>query len=422
MSRRYRKKKSNNALPWVILAIVGLVFGIYMISKNMGEGSICGEGREADKENSGYCTTRSDDYSHLVIIVGNTQNSPMPDVDFTDGKLKDILTGVFYNSKRGSEPDVSIISAASSNDNIDFNETQAAQNITASNSNLMAMARSINKAIKNLPTKRGANYLGAIQKAQRLMEGADNTDKKAIIIIGSGYSDRGILDFAHNDLFNKSREIINIELRQDNNIVENGLSGTSIYWYNIGITVPPQEELDLHQETRNIYKLAFSYMGIEDKNIHFKELSQTKKYIGKSVFLDDIDENYSVEKVYVSQLKRGDSIKIDDTISRFQDYTAILENPDEVKNYMSTFVKYFKDTDYKLSVTGYIDRCTKDNVGLERAKVIKNLLVELGISSDRIKVNHEYGPPPKDYGVPYVCYDDPNIPNENQRTVRIVVE
>ena len=43
--------------------------------------SSCGD-REIDEEKEGYCLVTSSDFDELVLVVGNTQNSPAPVLDF----------------------------------------------------------------------------------------------------------------------------------------------------------------------------------------------------------------------------------------------------------------------------------------------------------------------------------------------------
>lgn len=142
MSRRRSKKDNNKWLTVVIvvLCVCALGFFIYAGSSSS-ENSSCGT-REEDAERSGYCVTSSKDYDELVIVAGNTKNTPAPDLDFTQGELYDILGGVFYNAERGATPNISIISVAGSNHTIEYTANhKVAQNIIASNNELKNLAK-----------------------------------------------------------------------------------------------------------------------------------------------------------------------------------------------------------------------------------------------------------------------------------------
>ena len=412
-----RRTKQSNKLPWILLGIIGLAFVVYQIGKNIGSGDACGD-RGVDEEKKGYCLTTSNDYDSLVIVVGNTQNSPIPELDFNKGELKKLLSGVFYKTEPGENPNITIISAARGNETIEFAKEKTAKNISASNNNLKRMGRSINGAIKKQPSHGGVDYFNAILEASHYMRNANSSSRKAIIVIGSGYNDTGVLDFAHDDVlgkYNSNKEWLDYYLNQDNRVKEGALSGISIYWYNLGKTVFPQREMkDYYNATEEIYTRALTYAGANISSNSFIKIEHKEESIKTAL---------DVEEVYLDDLRPGDDYFINDTVSIFKDNQDILENPNDVKKYLSSFVQLFKKTQYKLSVTGYMDNCLPgNNLGLRRANVIKSLLIEMGVPEDRIEVHGEFGPPPKDYDKPYVCEDDSSIPNEEQRTVRLVVK
>lgn len=412
-----RGSRRSNALPWIIVSILLLGLGIYFVAKNIDNGDVCGE-RGIDEEKKGYCQVSDKDYGQLVIVAGNTQNTPTPNLDFTDGDLRDILAGVFYSSETNKAPDIKIISAAKGNEDIAFKNNKPAKNISASNNNLMKLGRSINEAIKSEPKHNGADYFNAILEANRYLNSSNANSQKLILVIGSGYSDSGVLDFAHGGIFDKyiaNKSNIEAALREDERIKGGELSGTAVYWYNMSYVTSPQPSMeDYRNATTDIYETALRYAGVTNMRLNLKVKRAQAS----------INTIHTVDPVYVEPLKPGDYLSIDDTVSRFLNNQTILQNPEYVKSYISTFVQKLKDTSYSLLVTGYMDHCLPDNRALSkgRAEVIKGLLIEMGISGDKIETYGEYGPPPKDPNAQYVCQDDDNIPDEEQRTVRIVVK
>ncbi len=258
----------------------------------------------------------------------------------------------------------------------------------------------------------------AILEANRYLNSSNANSQKLILVIGSGYSDSGVLDFAHGGIIDKyiaNKSNIEVALREDERIRGGELSGTAVYWYNMSYVASPQPSMeDYRNATTDIYEAALRYAGVTNMRLNLKVKRAQAS----------IDTIHTVDPVYVEPLKPGDYLSIDDTVSRFLNNQTILQNPEYVKSYISTFVQKLKDTSYSLLVTGYMDHCLPDNRALSkgRAEVIKGLLIEMGISGDKIEAYGEYGPPPKDPNAPYVCQDDENVPDEEQRTVRIVVK
>lgn len=409
-SRSYRGRSKNGVLPWIILGSAAFTAAVLFLGSILGNSDACGD-RGIDEEKSGYCLVSSDDYKHIVIVTGNTQNSSAPNLDFSeDGNEKELLAGAFYSS--GS---IEIISTAGEGNNrIEFKGFSPAKNISASNNNLKKLGRSINEAIKTKPTQSGSNYMGAIWEAAQHLNAIGDDSKKLIIVVGSGYSDSGILDFAHDDLLNKASDIDTI-IRNDERLEEGIMSGISLRWYNMNGVVAPQDSLsDYSTRIRTIYEKALGYAGVMDMNLRLGDTEPRPSVAD--------DTNFTVERVYAGRLKSGDDIMINENVAKFENDKDILTNPAEVKRYMQSFVEKLQPNQ-KIDITGYIDHCIDGyDLGLRRAKAIRSLLVEMGISGDRIGVYGEYGPPPKDYSSQYVCKDNPEIPDIEQRTVRIVVK
>ncbi len=416
MSRRRSKKDNNKWLTVIIvvLCVCALGFFIYAGSSS-GENSSCGT-REEDTERSGYCLTTSKDYDELVIVTGNTQNTPAPDLDFTQGELYDILGGVFYNSERGATPNVSIVSAAGNNHIIEYTANhKVAQNIIASNNELKKLGKELNKAIKTLPSESGADYLGAILEANNIIS---NTSKNPIIlVVGSGYSDSGALNFASDEIFNlywQNADNIAQLLSQNRQTKEGALNQTAVYWYNLGDTVAPQASLNVYKEdTKEIYELALEYLGAGKISLN--------NYTGISSKATSVASEYSVQQIYIDELKVGDTFNVNEDIGRFYPDAATLINASEVKEKLVSFAKHFNPNgNTKLKLTGYIAYCIDEGqLGLSRANAIKNILMELGIPENKIETHGERGSPPESSNESYTCRS--SLPETERRTVKIEV-
>lgn len=403
-------KKKNNSKFFFILIILILLFILFKDKISLGGNSdACGK-READPDRSGYCLVSSSDYDGLIIITGNTQNSPEPNLDFSDGDLNDILSGVFY-----SDGQISIVSAAGQNLEISIKRNfTPKKNLNSSRNNLKKLAEQLNSSIKESPSEAGADYFGAILKAQNIIK-TKRYKNPLILVVGSGYSDRGVLDFAHDDILGRYTQDENIEslIASDKSVVSDSLNGVTVKWYNAAVVSDPQKDIDDHNQaiTRSLYKSLFEYLGA---NAEIYGDTGLKSY--KSV-----DSKYTVGQVYVQKLQKGDSFSVNEDVGRFRVDSNELINRDEVKDKLRNFASQFDNSgNLRLKLTGYIAICAPgSNLGELRAETIKQVLAELGVSADKIDVFGQPGAPSGDPNEDYTCNSD--LPETERRTVIIEV-
>ena len=402
------KKKKGSVL--LLIIIIVLVFILFKDKISIGSGSDKCSNRGVDKDRSGYCLTTNSDYDGLIIITGNTANSPEPNLDFSSGELNTILSGVFYG-----DGTTTIISAAGNNPII--NTTQSftpKKNLNASNNNLKKLSKEINVAIKQSPSESGANYFGAILKAGNEIK-SKGLKRPIIVIVGSGYSDRGVLNFASDDVlgrYSNSYDAVGL-VGGDKSVKEDMLSGATIKWFNAGVVSDPQSKISDHYQalTREIYAELFEYLGAS---------SEILGDTGTSNF-SSVDTKYTVGQVYVERLRRGDTFNVNEDVGKFVPDSNELINREEVKDRLRSFAMQFDNSDnLQLKVTGYIAICTPgSNLGEIRASTIRDLLVELGVSYDKIDVYGQPGAPSTNSSEPYTC--DSDLPDTERRTVRIEV-
>ena len=403
------RKKKGSGLLWVVIIILAFILLFKDKMPFGGSSDACGK-REVNEDRSGYCLTTSSDYDGLIIITGNTANSPAPNLDFSSGDLSDILSGVFYG-----DGTTTIISAAGNNPIINTSRNYTPKkNLNASNNNLKKLSKEINSAIKQSPSESGANYFGAILKASNEIK-SKQLKHPIIVIVGSGYSDRGVLNFATDDVLGRySRDGSAIDLvRGDKSVKEDMLSGATIKWFNAGVVSEPQSKISDHYQalTRDIYAEIFEYLGAS---------SEILGDTGTSDF-SSVDTKYTVGQVYVERLKRGDVFNVNEDVGKFKTDSNILIDRDEVKEKLRSFATQFDNSsNLRLKVTGYIAICAPGStLGEERASVIRDILVELGVSGSKIDVYGQPGAPSSNPSESYTCESE--LPETERRTVRIEV-
>ena len=404
------KKKKGSGLLWII--VIALAFFLIIDKVSFGDGGdndACGS-RGVDEDRSGYCLTSSSDYDGMIIITGNTNNTPAPELDFSSGGPFDILTGVFYNN--GS---ISIISASGENPNITLKKSyKPKKNLNASRNNLEKLAKEINESIKQSPTSAGADYFGAILKAGNEIK-ISGMRHPIVLIVGSGYSDRGTLDFAHEEIFDRFAQYGTIEslVGSNRSVKEGALDGVTVKWYKAGVVAEPQARMSDHYQalTREIYESLFDYLGA---------VSDITSDAGTTNYTS-VQSDYTVGQVYVRSLEQGDSFNVNEEIGKFEAEEDTLLNRDEVKGKLRSFASRFDNSsNLRLSVTGYIAICDyTSTLGLGRANVIKDILVELGVAEDKIDTFGQPGSPSDNPNEAYTC--NSNLPDTERRTVRIDV-
>ena len=93
------------------------------------------------------------------------------------------------------------------------------------------------------------------------------------IKIGSGLSDRGLLDFANNNLLGQDFSVDQITDRIAERLNDNtALKGVTIVWDGLGQTAPPQQYLSKEStdKLKQIYSAIFTELGASRSNIRFK--------------------------------------------------------------------------------------------------------------------------------------------------------
>lgn len=406
--RSRRRKKNNSALTYVLIVALVIIGLVYLANKiGFGDDSSCGE-REVDPDRPGYCMTTSDDFDEIVLVVGNTRNTPAPNLDFVKNNgLKKILSGVFFSTETGGTPRINIVSVAHGNGAIDFNrKNKPGKNISASNNKLKSLSQELNKAINTSPADGGADYLGGILYAKDLI--SSESENPLILVVGSGYSDCGVLDFANSNLLGNAtgnEDFVKTVMSQNSTVREGMLSEVTVYWYNIGEVARPQDNMDAHKRTlKDIYRSVLDYLGVKKQDLN--------RNISISGDAKSVESEYTVQQVYADELKAGDVFYVNERIGKFEADKAILRNPDQVRTALSQFASRFNpNSGTRLKLTGYIAIDSPGStLGYERAGVIKDILIGLGITENKIDVHGMDGPPA-----------DSNLSDEEKRTVIIEV-
>ena len=355
-------------------AIAALFVGFVIFNLN-GETKICADnGFGKYNDSLGRCEA-IDGANNLIIVTGNTSNSPKPAVD------KDSDTYKFIKNSVANHANVKVISVAGdmpvTKVDIKENETNDASGFVESiNTAISEMSQQFVKK----PEGDGATYLEAISKAGRDVV-SSKTGNAAIIVIGSGLSDGGSLNFACDELLSRETYEI-VDAMKDARQLNKNLDGVDIIWYGIGQTVAPQERLSEAdvEKLKDIYKTILEAKGA------------TVQFDDTSMGLVSIEENsYKVKPTRPSNPELSlPSTDFSTEELGFKGDDSKITDENTAKDALSEAINYYKTYPHKsLIVTGYmapnkclseVDKVDTTLAGL-RAETVKDFLKKNGVTN-----------------------------------------
>lgn len=402
MARRRGRNSGNNMGLYIILIgiLLYILFPRLSIAKDK-ENELNKEGNKFS-QNEGRSSTNGDDSSEnesssdseiivhdiIVFVVGNTQNSPAPSI-INNKNIRNSLRAHFDSLSKGELPNIVIISAAGNPKTIDINKKYflgPAANDLASESNFDDLLKGIEIALNSSPSSSGADYFAALIEAFDYVKGYDNP---LVITYGSGLSDTGIFNFAFDNLISNDSNLedkIIQKLSNDKRFSNEDYHNITLHWYGVGQTVGEQPDLKEWKKTvRRVYEIIFNYF-----NINYK-------FISIQVFATDVSvkTDYTVNITILPIIIENFKLSLNERYLTFYSDSDKLKNRSEVVELLRGVVeKLNNNKDTKIKLTGYQTVCaTTKTLGVKRANTIKNILIELGISADRITTDGVAGPP-----------------------------
>jgi len=314
----------------------------------------------------------------IAIVIGNTKNSPQPSISEDISEVIE-ATMMLHKGDDAYEiiDSIKLISAINVPEVISLDVSDLSlKEIGNNNSNAKRSAnlntKALEEKVKQLtPTGNGANYLEAVLKAK---DNVENGSK--IIVIGSGLSDAGDLNFSRDSL------LTNEDVRKDSvekirdKYGHDYLEGYTVEFYGLGDTSLPQEALSTVQKeiVRSVYKNVIRALG-------GSVIVSTKTLTGEPVSTEYV--------VGTTDTGCGDiGLVFDDTSLSFVPNQAVFTDNNEAKNSLRTISSLwdkYKDTIQSIQVDGYIaPYAGVDSLSQPRAELVKSVLVEAGVPSDRI--------------------------------------
>lgn len=332
----------------------------------------------------GWSDCRVDDnygFSKIGMVVGNTSNVPAPGL--TDEVKRYLRNSLAMDAK------YTIVSATPG-----MGRVTAAKVTVKDGTDISSFVGGIDKRVTavaevlvSAPTADGAQYLEAVRYMSKSVM---KDEKPLVVVIGSGLSDGGLLDFAGNDLLHKDAQQIFERLVETREITAGEMSGVTVVWSGLGRVAHPQEQLGGAESAnlRQLYTLMLEYMGA---TVEFDDS------------LPETEPEFEVSKtVAVTPIQKVDidicNISMDESYARFRVESAELINHTETvaKIQQTGCIEELKksNNNYRLTLVGYQAVCAASkDLSVARATTIKNIFISFGIPAEKISVDGVAGPP-----------------------------
>lgn len=238
------------------------------------------------------------------------------------------------------------------------------------------------------------DYLEALRLAGRTLSSLEGYTSKTIIVLGTGLSTTGYMDFGNN-LISAEPEAIADALQEKEAIPD--FTAMTVFWQGMGDTAAPQEALSPAQRTRlqNTWAAVISRGGGE--------------FIPNDFISNPVNENADYPEVTVVDLPmeapvvfepeelqaepdanafRQPFILSEDQVAFVGDKSEYL-NPEDAVKTISPIAEYLLQYEsVKLLLVGSTagDETNESTLklSLERAEAVKNTLIELGVDGNRI--------------------------------------
>lgn len=366
------KQKLKKALPFIgIGALVVAVLAILILPSRFASIANCndlGLGGGLTTILTGSCDKSFDE---IVFVVGDTQNSPAPSLNYPEY----IETALNLN-----KASITAMSVSNPRRNpkliTDYDSSKKVKDFVNQTVEYISSMKATNE---------GADYLGAIQTAA---DSTEDKNKTLVYVIGSGLSDRGLLDFANNNLLGQDFSVDQITDRIAERLNDNtALKGVTIVWDGLGQTAPPQQYLSKEStdKLKQIYSAIFTELGASRSNIRFKNKLNGDASVDTNVYVKTSstgEEPLNWTKQYTGDVTSAFQFVGDS--AAFVDQQATDAGISEIVDVASGH------PNATITVTAYMSRgnCARQDVDQvlldSRLSAINSLLVARGIDPARI--------------------------------------
>lgn len=232
------------------------------------------------------------------------------------------------------------------------------------------------------------DYLKGLTLAVETLSSLDGYDSKEIIVLGTGLSTTGIMDF-RNNLLSAEPEIVVDQLRERKAIPD--FSGITVSWQHLGKVAYPQQSLTPSQLNRlkELYKSLITRGG---GKFIAKDMptNPTEKTSYPSVSLVELPSDVPIAYEMKNVMDFKTPVALGEEQVRFIPDKAEYIKPAEATATIKPIAEYMlnEDTKITLLLVGCIAGDTNSDYGDElsqnRANKVKSTLVKFGVPETRL--------------------------------------
>lgn len=237
------------------------------------------------------------------------------------------------------------------------------------------------------------DYLAALNLAVRTLSSLDGYDNKTIVVIGTGLSTTGVLDFKNNLISADPGTIVG--LLADKREIPN-FDGITVYWQQMGDVAAPQQALTSAQRDA----LQQIYGGIVEAG--------GGTFVYNDIIANPVNEGNSYPVVTPVELPEDTPISFEPEILDTEDSQDVFTepvvlteeqvtfigdkaeylHPEEAESVLKPIAEYLINNDVTILLCGTTAGDNNSAYTLElsqaRAETVKQTLVNLGVDPDRI--------------------------------------
>lgn len=236
------------------------------------------------------------------------------------------------------------------------------------------------------------DYLEALRLAVRTLSSLNGYDSKSIIVLGTGLSTCGVLNFQNNLLSADPSEIVKL-LKEKSEIPD--FSDLTVFWQHMGDVAEPQQSLTLAQRIKlqQIYRSIVEGGGgtFELNNFVAKPINTDNKYPMVTPVELPEDTPIYFEPEELENAEDDKAFKVPQILSQveFVARKSTYLHPDKAVEIIRPIAEYLiQHESVKLlligSTAGDVTNEFTLNLSQERADAVKDTLIELGVDASRI--------------------------------------
>lgn len=312
----------------------------------------------------------------ICFVIGNTRNVKQISTNILQDEI-------WYAMENNSNYSVIVIDGNPNEISISGQMTTSNRVFVGEDNNQEILNNRLKEISTCNPNDEEIDILAALNYASKTID--KNADNKKIVIYSSGISTTGELNFAQNPelIYDDPLEII--ELLKSRHALPD-LSNIEIVWYGLNHVEGEQKEFGAFElyKLKNLWGQILQECGVKFENINEIFNEKPPQIISTENTVDKID----FPKVSTAEIG-GIPFSIEDF--NFKPGTSILQNKEMTIEILKPIVQDIKNAGYpQFYVIGSTASADphKDciELSLERAKVIKNMLNDLGIPESCLKI------------------------------------